>query len=98
MMAAVAEDMQRRAGAVEDSINAAFAIQMIDARRTTAGHALIGTLKALQEARSAALVAVARNAATDIRGRQQAMIAGQVRRPVARPNDAETPSALAPAL
>jgi hypothetical protein len=96
LAAAVAEDMQRLAGAAEDSINAAFAIQMLDARRSTPRHALAGTLKALQEARSAALIAVSRNTATDIRGRQQSIIAARSRRPCTRSHETDASSAPAP--
>ena len=78
---AVALDVQREAGAVTDSIRAAFAIQMEEVVRRGPGHAIGGALAALRAAQRAALAAVAQKTASAIRGRRQAV---KQRRPIAQ--------------
>jgi hypothetical protein len=92
LLATIAADIQRQAGAVADSIRSEFAIKMQDARRRAPRHQLAAILRALQDAQATALTVAARNAQVEIRGRQRAAIAarpGRRKRPGSRP----TPSA-----
>jgi hypothetical protein len=94
---AIAEDVQRHAGAAFDAIRSEFAIKMTDARWCAPKHELAAILRALQDACSTALAVAARNTALEIQGRQRAAVAAHAGRhqrpPTARPGtDAGTPS------
>lgn len=80
LLLAIAEDVQRQAGAVADGIRAEFAIRILDATRRTPRRDVGAIVSALRELQRAALAAVSREAATEIRGRQQAAIKNLSRR------------------
>ena len=65
------DDLRQAAGAIAEAIMADFANRMSDAKRRMSPAELAATLKALQQARSAALAAASRNAAMSIQGRRR---------------------------
>jgi hypothetical protein len=70
----IAADAAGQAGAIADTIQGAFAIQMEDARRHAPEHQRAAILQGLALARDSALAAAAAKAAIDVHGRQQAAI------------------------
>ena len=66
------DDLRQAAGAIADAIMADFANRASDAKRRMRPTELAATLKALQQARSAALAAASCNAAMAMRGRRRA--------------------------
>jgi hypothetical protein len=71
----IAADAAGQAGAIADTIQGAFAIQMEHARRHAPRHQRAAILQGLAHARDSALTAAAAKAALDVHGRQQAAIA-----------------------
>jgi hypothetical protein len=71
----IAADAAGQAGAIADTIQGAFAIQMEDARRHAPEHQRAAILHGLALARDSALAAAAAKAAIDVQGRQKAAIA-----------------------
>ena len=65
------DDLRQAAGAIAEAIMADFANRMSDAKRRMSPAELAATLKALQQARSAALAAASCNAAMAMRGRRR---------------------------
>jgi hypothetical protein len=83
----IAMDAASQAGAIADTIQGAFAVQMEDARRHAPEHQRAAILQGLALARDSALSAAAAKAALDVHGRQQAAIAIRLaQQPPARGN------------
>jgi hypothetical protein len=85
LLAALSDEAQRSASAARAGIMAEFAAAMLHARRYARRGELPAIMRALKDARRAALAAAKRKAALEVQGRRQAVVSA---RPVRSPGRA----------